>query len=353
MDKINVLVVDDSAFMRKMITDILNGDPQLHVVGTARNGQDALKKIPSLLPDVITLDVEMPVMDGLETLGQIMSQFSIPVIMLSSVTKRGAEKTIQAISLGAIDFITKPSGSISLDIQSIQAEITTKVIAAAKSKVSSPTVNDSIQLPQSKHQPIDRSHPIGKKVIVAIGTSTGGPRALQQVLTHLPQNFPAPIAIVQHMPKGFTKSLAERLDSLSDIHVKEAENGEVLVKGTAYIAPGGYHLGVKQMGRSLIAEVYQSELRNGHQPSVDVLFESLAQQKVSQVFAVVMTGMGADGSKGLHTLKKLKRDSFIMSESNKTAVVYGMPQAAVKTNLVNEIVDLDKICSVLVEKINV
>lgn len=350
MNLIKVLVVDDSAFMRKMISDMLNTNPRINVIGTARNGSEALAKITELSPDVVTLDVEMPVMDGISTLKEIMRQNPLPVIMLSSLTKQGADKTIQSMSLGAVDFIAKPSGSISLDINKIKNEIISKVVDAAKSQVHRLT---------EQYQTIEPISPIrvsktgrSNEVVVAIGTSTGGPRALQQVLTRLPENFPAPIVIVQHMPKGFTKSLANRLDSLSQINVKEAENGQKLEKGTAYIAPGGFHLRVKNIANALFAKVSKEKPRNGHQPSVDVLFESVSELHSYQVYAVVMTGMGADGAQGLIEIKEKNKNAIIVSESQRTAIVYGMPQAAVKTNLVDHVTDLNKISEVLINKIN-
>ncbi|MDL4840082.1 protein-glutamate methylesterase/protein-glutamine glutaminase [Aquibacillus rhizosphaerae] len=349
MKTIKVLVVDDSAFMRKMISDIVNSDPNITVVGTARNGSDALEKVADLQPDVITLDVEMPIMDGISTLKQLMKTNPIPVIMLSSLTKEGTDKTVQSMALGAVDFIAKPSGSISLDIKKVEKEIVSKVLGAAKSQVHKITNDFKVETPVRTM--IQNPEKFSDNLLVAIGTSTGGPRALQQVITRLPKDFPAPVVIVQHMPKGFTKSLAQRLNTLSAIQVKEAENGEVIQKGTAYIAPGGFHFRVIKKGASLIAQVTKEEPRNGHQPSVDVLFESLAYLKLYHVYTVIMTGMGADGAKGLTYLKNEKPESITISESKNTAVVYGMPQAAEKTNLVDYVLDLPEISNELINQI--
>ncbi|MRH42279.1 chemotaxis-specific protein-glutamate methyltransferase CheB [Aquibacillus halophilus] len=355
MKEIKVLVVDDSAFMRKVISDILNSSPEINVIGTAKNGEDALIKLKQLSPDVLTLDVEMPIMNGISTLNIIMREMPLPVIMLSSLTKEGTDKTIQAMSLGAVDFITKPSGPISLDIEKVKGEIIDKVIAASKTSIHK-YVTKGAQL-ESKNKSTDfrfqnNSSSIGSSgAIVAIGTSTGGPRALQQVLTNLPEDFPAPIVVVQHMPPGFTKSLSNRLNTLSKIKIKEAVDGELLLKGTAYIAPGGYHLRVKESGKSLTAHVSQDLPRNGHQPSVDVLFESLVKQQMFQTYAVIMTGMGSDGTKGAKALKEVKSDTVIVAESEKSAIVYGMPQAVIKTNLVDYIEELDNISSLLIDKI--
>ena len=351
MDIINVLVVDDSAFMRKMIAEILQSHPRINVIGTARNGQDAMGKIAQLNPDVITLDVEMPIMDGISTLRNIMTHNPKPVIMLSSLTKEGANKTFESMELGAIDFITKPSGSISLNIQEKEAEIKTKVLQAVNAKVVKLTKSETKKTIITPFAARHLHKKTNNDVIVGIGTSTGGPRALQQVVTRLPKDIPAPIVIVQHMPAGFTKSLAKRLDSMSQISVKEAEDQETLQNGTAYIAPGGFQFRVVKTIKGLQAKITKEEPRNGHQPSVDVLFDSLAKLKNEQVYAVMMTGMGADGADSLITLKQAKSNTIIFSESKETCIVYGMPQAAEKTNLVDYVVRLPEISELLVSQI--
>lgn len=314
MKEYGVLVVDDSAFMRKIITDILESDERISVIGTARNGRDALNKIQDLSPDVVTLDIEMPVMDGLTALKRIMDTKLLPVVMLSSLTKTGAENTVKAMELGAVDFIAKPSGSISLDIKKVESEIIEKVLTAAKANLVNPSGGNNNR--SNKQQPMEKAHfsICKEKYLVAIGTSTGGPRALQQVLIRLPKNFPAPIVIVQHMPPGFTKSLADRLDSFSEIHVKEAVTGEILKAGTAYIAPGNHHMRIKKIGRGIATDLAQDEQRNGHRPSVDVLFESLTVHREYKKLAVVMTGMGADGTRGLQLLKQVDENVTVISE---------------------------------------
>ncbi|WP_182199175.1 protein-glutamate methylesterase/protein-glutamine glutaminase [Paraliobacillus salinarum] len=350
MQTINVLVVDDSAFMRKMITDILQSHPRIHVVDTARNGKDALKKVQQFNPDVVTLDVEMPLMDGITALKQIMSEQPRPVVMLSSLTREGADRTIESISLGAVDFIEKPSGSISLNIREKEDEIKAKVLQAVDANIPNlaETPKKEPTVPSFTQQV--RQSVRNTKPIVGIGTSTGGPRALQQVLTRLPKEFPAPIVIVQHMPAGFTESLAKRLNNMSQIEVKEAENGEVLKNGTAYIAPGGYQMRVETNGGISKIRISKEDPRNGHQPSVDVLFESMASLHAYQVYAVIMTGMGHDGSNGLIRLKKKKANTIAISEAKETCVVYGMPQAAEKTNLVNVVAELPQISDVLIKQ---
>lgn len=373
--KSKLLIVDDSAFMRKLISDFFVGNSKIEVVGTARNGKDALSKIATLKPDVVTMDVEMPEMNGLEALKEIMSSTPLPVIMLSSTTKSGAENTMIAMEYGAVDFIAKPSGNISLDLHKVKEELVRKIEQAAlipigklqrninpvkQPKVSSPLVNNG----NIKKEPVERVVPnksqptatkvskewnkVGKKVVL-IGTSTGGPRALQEVITKLPKNIQAPVLIVQHMPAGFTKSLATRLDQISNIHVKEAENGDILHNGTAYIAPGGYHMKLKKMatGYAILLDNVEPP-RVGHRPSVDVMFEDASQFTDFDKIAVVMTGMGYDGSKGLIELKK-KGNVVAIAESADTCIVYGMPKAAVETQLVDEVADVDDIAQMILK----
>ncbi|MDP4083055.1 MAG: chemotaxis response regulator protein-glutamate methylesterase [Bacillota bacterium] len=363
MEKIKVLVADDSAFMRKLIQDILSSSKQIEIVGTARNGEEAIKKIKELKPNVVTMDVEMPVLNGIEALKIIMKEAPVPVVMLSSTTKEGAENTLLAIQHGAVDFIAKPSGPISLDLQKISNEIIEKVLSARKANISSLTRNlqkkesfstkmlncskiepDSFDIKNNSTSNWENS----ARKVICIGTSTGGPRALQAVLTKFPANVEAPLLIVQHMPPGFTKSLANRLNSLSNISVKEAEDGEVLKNGTAYISPGGYHLKVKRSSNGLIAQLDQSEPRNGHRPSVDVMFESVSTIQDYAKVAVIMTGMGADGTQGLIQLKKSGKVKAI-AESMETSIVFGMPKAAIATKLVDEVQNVDDITKTILK----
>lgn len=351
-----MLVVDDSAFMRKLISDFLSEHPRLHVVGTARDGQEALQKIGQLNPDVVTLDVEMPVMNGLETLKHIMQKKPLPVVMISSTTTEGAENTILALQYGAVDFIAKPSGAISLDLYKIKDKMIEKVFLASEANLRTVKIKQKMSmLPQKQYSKIvvsERNNAIGKKKIIAIGTSTGGPRALQHVLTKFPATIDAPILIVQHMPKGFTKSLATRLDSLCNIRVKEAEDGEVIQKGTAYIAPGGNHLYVKRVGTSLAIHLDEAAPRNGHRPSVDVMFESLSALIDYEKVAVIMTGMGSDGTAGLKQLKA-SGNTFVVAESAESSVVFGMPKSAIAANVVDEIVHVDDIAEAVMRHVQV
>lgn len=342
MKEIRVLVVDDSAFMRKMLTNIIQSDTRLKVIGTARDGKEALGKIVSLKPDVMTLDIEMPVMNGITVLQEVMSQHPLPVIMVSSLTQKSADMTVRALELGAVDFIAKPSGSISLDIEKVSEEIVSKVIIAATSNV--PNFKKSFNEKKEIYTP--------KRTIIGIGTSTGGPKALQQVLPLLPYNFPFPIVIVQHMPAGFTKSLAQRLNTLSAITVKEAEDGEQLRKGTAYIGPGGYQFRIAKSGSEFVCQITEETIKTPHCPSVDILFNSLAELEKIKVVSIIMTGMGSDGTEGLLNLKKEKPDTYAISESAATSVVYGMPQSAKKAGVIDREEDLPNISTSLIKALS-
>ncbi|WP_203246242.1 protein-glutamate methylesterase/protein-glutamine glutaminase [Sporosarcina beigongshangi] len=369
------LVVDDSAFMRKLISDFLSGHPDIEVIGTARNGQEAVEKVRTLKPDVVTMDVEMPIMNGLEALKEIMDKHPVPIVMLSSTTKIGAENTILAMEYGAVDFVAKPGGAISLNLHEVQGEIVEKVIAAlgvrmstltqkmpsqrlsasVVPKVASKQVEPQVKMPSSESpsSPVKSRSKIKiskmGKMFVIIGTSTGGPRALQEVLTGLPASIGVPILIVQHMPPGFTKSLADRLDGLCNIHVKEAEDGELLENGTAYIAPGGKHLKMEKKGMNYFVKLDAIDPpRMGHRPSVDVLLESAAENTDVNYLTVIMTGMGYDGKVGMEVLRKNGR-TVTIAESAKTSVVYGMPKAVKEAGLTDEVVDLHNISETILE----
>jgi two-component system chemotaxis response regulator CheB len=358
MKRINVLIVDDSAFMRKLISDFLSQDPRLQVVGTARNGEEGLRKIKELNPDVVTMDVEMPVLNGLEALKMIMKTQPVPVVMLSSTTREGTDNTFAAMEYGAVDFIAKPSGPISLDLHKIKTELAEKVVSASNANIKDLGGISSLGKNHTKFQRNYSKIELNKSIdqlngpafktdthdkrIICIGTSTGGPRALQRVLTELPGNINAPVLIVQHMPAGFTKSLAIRLNSLSELTVKEAEEGDILEKGTAYIAPGGFHLKVGRSGRDLVLHLDESPPKNGHRPSVDIMFESLSELKDFRKIAVIMTGMGADGREGLAAIKKSGEVKAI-AESKETSIVFGMPRAAIEAGLIDDVQNVERI----------
>ncbi|AVX20749.1 two-component system, chemotaxis family, response regulator CheB [Carboxydocella sporoproducens DSM 16521] len=336
MEPLKVLVVDDSAFMRQYITRILESSGKIKVVGYAKNGQEAIEKVQELKPQVMTLDVEMPVMNGLEALKIIMEQFPLPVVMLSSLTTEGAEATIKALELGAVDFVAKPSGQISFDLDKVQEELIIKVSNAALAKLKKTSSSLSL-LPQTGAK-LTAFQRVSK--LVAIGTSTGGPRALQEVVTQFPRNLPAAILIVQHMPRGFTKSLAERLDSISHLVVKEAEDGEEIKNGIVYIAPGDYHMEVRQNQGSYFISLNQSPPVSGHRPSVDVMMKSVARLNLPKI-GVIMTGMGGDGSDGMVEIKKSGGKTIAQDESS--CVVFGMPKVAIQKGGVDVVVPLNKI----------
>ncbi|WP_100333729.1 protein-glutamate methylesterase/protein-glutamine glutaminase [Bacillus alkalisoli] len=361
--KIKVLVTDDSFFMRKLISDMLNDHPLIEVITTANNGMDLLEKLTQYSPDVITLDIEMPVMDGLTALEKMISNYPIPTIMLSSTTKEGAHNTIKAMELGAIDFVPKPSGAISLDLYKVKEELISKIIHASKvsmknrklltlkTKAFDSIEKQNLEKKQEIQQPLKQKHENHEKTIIAIGTSTGGPRALQQVLTSLPGNINAPIFIVQHMPPGFTKSLSDRLNTLSKLTVVEAEHNMYVLQNTAYIAPGGYHMEVvKDNVDKLIIQLNQSPPIRGHRPAVDVLFQSISLLDEWRKVVTVLTGMGNDGTLGIQAIKQ-KDNAYIIAESEVSSIVYGMPKSAKETGLVDEVAELNDIANVILNNI--
>jgi len=358
MRRYTVMVVDDSAFMRKIISDLIAEDLEFEVIGTAKNGKEAVEKASELKPDVITLDVEMPVMNGLEALQAIMSNEPIPIIMLSSLTDDGARETIKALELGAVDFVRKPSGSISLDLFKVKDLLLDKLRIAVRAKVKRIQLLETQRIEGTRDRTARReiaaedSKAIPSKLeyIVAIGTSTGGPKALQTVLSNIPSHFPAPILVVQHMPPNFTKSLAQRLNLNCELRVVEAEQHMEVSPGTVYIAPGGYHMKLVKKSSQYRVELTKEDIRSGHRPSVDILFESLVPFNELKRYAVIMTGMGADGAKAMKLLKSSGAKATI-AEAEETCIVYGMPRAAVELNAVDYIVKLPAIAGKLDEMI--
>lgn len=346
---IKVLIVDDSAFMRKMLTDLFTAQPDFTVLDTARNGKDAVDKVKHLRPDLVTMDVEMPVVDGIEALRQIMQQTPVPVVMISSLTHDGAEATIKALELGAVDFVAKTAGPIST-LSGIQSEIIEKCRGAAAANVRPlrqtqsvspiPTTQAAVSLPLSAAAD-DR--------VVAIGTSTGGPRALQEVLTHLPGSLPCGVVIVQHMPPGFTKSLAERLNSLSALTIKEAENNDVVRHGLVLIAPGNYHMTFERVQSKTVVKLNQNPPIGGHRPSVDPMMESIATIYRQKAVGVILTGMGHDGSRGIAAIKRF--NGITIAEDQTTAVVYGMPKSAVELGVVDRLVPLQAVAGEIVKSV--
>lgn len=375
---IQVLVVDDSLFMRKIVSDLIMESSQFQVVDSAKNGKEAIEKIAQLKPDVVTLDIEMPVMNGLQALEEIMKQCPTPVVMLSSLTEEGASETIRALELGAVDFIRKPSGSISLDLYKVQKQLHEKLQIAAQSKegiakaaLRTSETETKGQKEQLRSGSLGRipnvSALLGKKQmpaksknegtpyvdhLVAIGTSTGGPKALQTVLQGIPADFPAPIFIVQHMPPKFTQSLAKRLNDLCEIRVTEALEGEMVYSGHAYIAPGGMHMTVVNADNGTYCiKLNKDEPKSGHRPSVDVLFHSLLPLQSAKRHAVLMTGMGSDGARELTALRQAGAITTI-AESEETCVVYGMPRSAVEMGGAMYVLPLHEIAPKLVQAVS-
>ena len=349
--KIRVLVVDDSALMRQFISDILRTDPRIEVAGTARDGKDALAQIKTLKPDIVTMDVEMPNMDGLKALEEIMKTNPLPVIMVSTMTQEGAETTLKALALGCVDFIGKPSGSISLNIKDIGREIIDKVIAASTARLRPRSgIFGNHAKPIAPAQDFRRMTPpvmgTGRYDIVAIASSTGGPMALSELMPKLPKKFPVPIVITQHMPKEFTGSFAKRLNESSQIEVVEGFEGLTLKPGRAVIAPGGSHLVIKRRQGAAICSLSDAPPVLSVKPAANIMFLSLADEYGGNVLCVILTGMGRDGTDGAIALKK--RGAYVIAESQKTCVVYGMPKAAADAGIVDEILPLNEIPDAMV-----
>jgi two-component system chemotaxis response regulator CheB len=337
---IRVLVVDDSALMRKLIPKMLERDASIQVVDTAMDGSFALAKIEELKPDVITLDLEMPRMNGTETLREITRKYRIPVIVVSAHTTAGASATFKALALGALDFIAKPADAASAHMDEIAAELIAKIKAAASGKVGAVPVMTHV--PQTAKQPRPHTAPTR---IVAIGISTGGPNTLQYVLAQLPADFPGAILVVQHMPEGFTEMFARRLNDTCAIEVKEARSGDLLAAGRALICPGNRHMRVRRMPLGEVAVLSNEDRVNGHRPSVDVLFRSVAQEFGPKAIAVLMTGMGDDGADAMGAVKEA--GGLTIAQSAESCVVFGMPKAAIERGHAARVLSLDALANTL------
>ncbi|MCK5219232.1 chemotaxis response regulator protein-glutamate methylesterase [bacterium] len=335
---LKVLVADDSAFMRKTISAILNKADDMEVVATARDGLDALQKITDYKPDVITLDIEMPRLAGLETLGYIMSECPTPVVILSAYTESGGETTMKALEYGAVDFISKPSGPISLDMDEVADSLVTKVRMASQVEVSRLKFLEFEKF--KKSIPEFKALTAGQQIVV-IASSTGGPRALYEVIPGLPADFPAAVLVVQHMSPGFTHLLAERLDQISELRVKEAEEGDVILAGQVYLAPSRYHMiAVNESGRKII-RLHRGPARHNVRPSADVTMESVAELYGCNTLAVVLTGMGRDGAQGAVRVKEKGGQSIAQNEA--TSVVFGMPRAVQEAGAADGIYPINEI----------
>src|SRR5271156_259777 len=345
-ERIRVLVVDDSALMRKLIPAILSREPSIEVVGTAMDGSFALKKIEELRPDVVTLDLEMPRMDGMQTLRLIMRRAPMPVILLSTPPKEGASFTLEALALGAVDFISKPHNAAAGNLESIAESLIDKIkvaMRAAGRKLPPAAVVDE---PTAVKKPTRTALP--PKRIIAIGVSTGGPNALQYLLSQIPADFSSAIVIVQHMPEGFTEMFARRLDDCSPLFVQEAKSGDLLLAGRVLLCPGNRHMMVRRMARGDVVVLSDAPPVNGHRPSADVLFHSVAQEFGMLSVGIIMTGMGEDGAEGLGAIKAA--GGMTIAQSEDTCVVAGMPRAAIVKGYANKIVSLDGLAASLVSQ---
>lgn len=353
---IRVLVVDDSGFFRRRVTEMLNSDTRLQVIGAAEDGAQAVDMAARLKPDVITMDIEMPVMDGITAVRRIMATNPTPILMFSSLTTDGAKATLDALDAGAVDYLPKKFEDISGDKDEARRQLCERVYAlgcgrrhqtvrphavsaAAAAAVKPRTVAPMISSPLRR----------GQFRVVAIGTSTGGPVALQEVLTKLPGNFPLPLLLIQHMPGSFTPAFAKRLDQQCAITVKEAADGDPLEAGVALLAPGGKQMVVEQRGGRAVIRITESEPGQTYKPSVDTTFLSLARQFPGQVLAVVLTGMGADGREGARALKQ--GGSSVWAQNEATCVVYGMPAAVVDAGLADQVLPLQDIGTALTQRV--
>jgi two-component system chemotaxis response regulator CheB len=340
-----VLVVDDSAFMRKLITEIVDGSDEFRVVGTARNGRDALHQINALDPEIVTLDLEMPELDGIQTLGYIMSETPRPVVILSGASSgSGDDVTIRALELGAIDFVRKPSGPISLDLPLVREPFLRALRAAACVNLAGVSMLGHVR---QMRRSIGPRPSVGAHTVVAIAASTGGPRALAEVIPQLPRHLAAAVLIVQHMPSGFTRSLAARLDVLSPLVVVEAEDRTPLVNGNVYVAPGGRHMRVTVAGDEAIIVLDDSPPIFGVRPAADPLFRSVAELFGAAAVGVVLTGMGRDGAAGLRAIREAGGTGIVQDAA--TSIIYGMPQAALAHAGADRVAPLGGIAAAIAE----
>jgi len=345
---INVLVVDDSAFFRSILCKMLSKDSGIAVVGMATNGDEALALVRSLKPDVVTLDMEMPKRDGLSTLKVIMEEMPMPVIMVSQLVQAGAEATLKALELGAMDYLPKYTGVGFGDVDALGEELCAKIRTVAQRAKRFP-LRPRARLVAPTVLPTAKSTARGRKTrdYVAIGVSTGGPPAVQKLLASLPADFPACIFIAQHMPAAFTGPFATRLNSVCQITVKEAKSGDSVVAGTAYVAPGGKHIRVDIQGALPVLSVVAEPKEALYKPCVNVLMESLAKAAPTRTIGIIMTGMGNDGLEGVKPLKA--KGGYIIAQDEASCVVYGMPKAIVDAQLANEVLPLDSLANALMD----
>jgi len=349
--KIRVLIVDDSAVMRKLISNLLASDDEIEVVGTAMDGCFALTKTEQLKPDVVTLDVDMPRMDGLTALGELVSKYQARVIMLSSLTTRGAELTMLALEKGAIDFVCKPSGAAHLGemagelLSKIKAAAQTNLTALGAGQTSLPVTESPIVARPKK--PVGQGTASGK--IVAIGASSGGPHALRYVLPRIPGDLDAAILVVQHMPESFTTMLAYWLNQICELEVREAKSGDIAVPGTVLIAPGSLHMKVRRTAAGCEVLLEGGSLVNGHRPSVDVLFQSVAQHCGANAVGLIMTGMGNDGAQGLGEIRAA--GGHTIAQDKESCAVFGMPRIAIERGHADQVLPLTELAEYVTSRI--
>lgn len=359
--KVRVLVVDDSKFFRRRVTEIINANPGLEVVGSAENGEQAIQKTLELKPDVITMDIEMPVMDGISAVRRIMAQRPTPIVMFSSLTREGAKATLDALDAGAADFLPKRFEDIAKDKDLAKRLLCEKVHALGKrGVVGIPAPRPAVPAPVPKPSVKPKAHAAvaaerysmprkGTVKLLLIGTSTGGPLALQKVLTLLPKNFPVPVLVVQHMPGTFTTAFSQRLDQACNVHVKEAVDGDILMPGNVYVAPGGRQMILDPRAFAPTLRIVDGEKGLNYKPSVDVTFSSVSSNFAGPVLAVIMTGMGADGREGARALKT--KGAEVWAQDEKSCVVYGMPAAIVDAGLADRVYDLANIGENIIQKV--
>ena len=352
MAKTTVVVVDDSALVRSLLAEIINRQPDMTCIGAASDPLVAREMIRSLDPDVITLDVEMPRMDGIDFLSKLMRLRPMPVVMVSTLTERGAEVTLKALELGAIDFVAKPKIGVADGLRQLGADITEKIRAASRAQVrklvvAPPTTGSAGGTARPAAAPVSLGR-LSTEKIVFIGASTGGTEATKELLMGLPPDAPA-VVITQHMPAGFTTSYAKRLDGLCRIRVKEATDGERILPGHAYIAPGGLHLSVERSGANYIARVQDGEAVNRHKPSVEVLFKSAARVVGPNALGIMLTGMGADGARAMRDMREAGSYNLVQDEAS--CVVFGMPREAIAAGAAHEVLPLGQIAPRLLERL--
>jgi two-component system, chemotaxis family, protein-glutamate methylesterase/glutaminase len=347
-----VLIVDDSAFMRKVLEEMIRSDPRLEVVGQAKDGREAIAMAQTLQPDVLTMDINMPRMDGLEATQHIMTQNPRPILIVSSESRQGAASTLRALDLGAIDFVTKPSSGIDLDMKSVRDELLTKLRMAAKVRVVRTAGQHDSSAAADLKSPVQPAKDLGsadpQHPLVMIAASTGGPATLMRLMPKFPKHFPAPVVLVQHMPATFTSQLSVQLTEVAQIRVKEAENNEALQPATFYVCPGSHHLRISLTGRIKLDD---GPRISGYRPCADVAFESAAAYCGANVIAVVLTGMGNDGAKGVQSVKAAR--GAVLAQDEATSVIFGMPAEAIRTGVVDQVVGIDEMYSVIEKHLEV